>query len=47
MKKIAKEYEGDPEAAHFHADKLLCEILRFNGYYRTAELFEELKKYYA
>lgn len=47
MRHIAHHYRHDPEAAHAKADELLCKILRANGFYETAEVFEKMKKYYA
>jgi hypothetical protein len=47
MRHIADKHKHDPEAARRKADELLCKILRANGYYQTAEVFEKMKKHYA
>jgi hypothetical protein len=44
MRRIADRHKHDPEAAYAKADELLCKILRANGYYQTAEIFEKMKK---
>lgn len=45
MRHIADKHKNDPEAAHAKAEELLCKILRANGYYQTAEVFETMKKH--
>ncbi|HKW76219.1 MAG TPA: hypothetical protein VJN64_11895 [Terriglobales bacterium] len=47
MKKIADMAEGDTEAAHAEADKLMVRALKMSGYVYGAEIFEKIKKWYA
>jgi hypothetical protein len=37
----------DTEMAHVEADKVLCNLLKFEGYDEVVKLFNELKKWYA
>lgn len=46
MSKIARKYKDHPGAGHKLADDLMCKILRANGYYETAEVFEKMRKHY-
>jgi hypothetical protein len=37
----------DTEMAHVEADKVLCSLLKYEGYDEVVNLFNELKKWYA
>lgn len=37
----------DTEMAHVEADKVLCSLLKYEGYEEVVKLFNELKKWYA
>lgn len=50
LKRMSEAYElskEDPEAAHFDADEILIDIVKRAGYEKTAELFDEMCKWYA
>lgn len=54
MENILKRNKDDnceggyyPETTHFEADKLLCRVLRDEGYNELVEWFESLKKWYS
>jgi hypothetical protein len=47
MREIAKEYKGDPEAAHCAADGLLLVILRNLGYGEMVDEYHKIDKWYA
>lgn len=37
----------DIEMAHLEADKVLCTLLKYEGYEEVVKLFNQLKKWYA
>ena len=39
--------QKDPEGAHIDADEILIDIAKRAGYEKTAELFDEMCKWYA
>jgi hypothetical protein len=43
MKKIAERANHHPKKARDDGIKLLCEIARATGFYRTAEIFENIE----
>lgn len=47
MEEFARESENGEEMAHIHADELMCEVLKQNGYEDGAELFENMPKWYS
>lgn len=38
---------GDAEAAHYQADKLMCELLTELGYSEGVKIFDDMSKWYA
>lgn len=47
MREIAKDAAGDREAAHSHADNLMCEALKALGYGEGVEVFVRMERWYA
>ena len=45
LKALAKN--GDPEAAHGDADKILCELLIMLGYKEVIDAYSKIEKWYA
>lgn len=44
--KVLEDFK-DVEYAHVEADKVLCSLLKHEGYEEVVELFNKLKKWYA
>lgn len=47
MRKINKDYRGDPEIAHGEADDLLVEFLKELGFEKLVKEYENIPKWYA
>lgn len=45
--RMKANYVGDTEGDHWHADKLMCTLLKSLGYGEGVKVFEEMKKGYA
>ena len=47
MKRISDSSRESTEMAHISADKLMCDVLRDNGYESGVKLFEQMNKWYS
>ena len=47
MNIIRERCKNDPERFHSHADELMCNLLRANGFGAGVDIFEKTKKWYA
>ena len=47
MNAIREYYKNDPEGFHSRADKLMCDLLRANGFGAGVDIFEKTKKWYS
>jgi len=47
MQEIKDDYGGDEEAVHMKMDKLMCEVLKQQGYSSGVEIFENTDTWYS
>ncbi len=47
MEAVLLTGDGDKDAAHGEADRILCRSLKLLGYRRLVELYEQVPKWYA
>ena len=47
MQELKDEYGGDEEAVHSEMDKLMCEVLKQQGYSAGVKIFENTDTWYS
>lgn len=47
LKRMRKCFNDDTELGHFHADKVLCDVLDELGFQELTAMFDKLGKWYA
>lgn len=47
LNRVRDELNDDPEAAHSHADQILCEFLERIGFHNVVHAWQQIDKWYA